>query len=107
MSRFGNRLLPAATFAPATHNSEPNLASLWPTAVLAQYPTIQLVTPEAAAAALGLAVQTLARWRCEGYGPRHVRLSGGSGGGRVAYRVADVEAWIAGRVVASTSQRVE
>jgi hypothetical protein len=101
MLHFRNHLLGGAALGPAAHD-----IAARPASADARYPTIQLLTPETAAAALGLAVQTLARWRCEGYGPRHVRLSGGGGGGRVAYRLADIEAWLAGRVVASTAQRL-
>ncbi len=35
-----------------------------------------------------LSVRTLQRWRWQGLGPRYLKL-----GGRVVYRLADVEAW--------------
>lgn len=61
----------------------------------------RLLSPEQTAAYLGgLAPQTLARWRCEGKGPRFVRLSTK----RIAYRIADLEAWLAGRVASSTAE---
>ena len=58
-----------------------------------------LLTPGEVAGTLRLARQTLARWRVEGVGPAFVKI-----GGRVAYGRADVEAWLAGRRVTSTSQ---
>jgi predicted DNA-binding transcriptional regulator AlpA len=64
-------------------------------------PTEHLLTPAETAARLRLAKQTLARWRCEGDGPRFVRLSGN----RVAYRLCDVEDWLTHRIVRSTSER--
>jgi predicted DNA-binding transcriptional regulator AlpA len=47
---------------------------------------------------LGIARQTLARWRCEGVGPRFVRV-----GRVVAYRSADVRSWLSERTYTSTS----
>jgi predicted DNA-binding transcriptional regulator AlpA len=38
---------------------------------------------------IGIARQTLARWRHEGFGPPHVKL-----GGRIAYRTGDVRDWL-------------
>jgi predicted DNA-binding transcriptional regulator AlpA len=38
---------------------------------------------------IGIALQTLARWRHEGYGPRYVKL-----GRRVFYRSGDIRTWI-------------
>ena len=40
------------------------------------------------------APSTLAHWRCEGKGPPFVKL-----GGRVAYRGADLNAWIDSQTV--------
>ena len=37
---------------------------------------------------LGLSVRTLQRWRWQGKGPAFLKL-----GGRVVYRIADVEVW--------------
>ena len=51
-----------------------------------------------AADLLGLKPQTLRKWRVTGGGPPYVRL-----GGRVAYRRADVDAWIADRTFTSTA----
>lgn len=47
----------------------------------------------------GFAVQTLARWRVEGRGPRFIRASG-----RVLYDSADVDAWLDARRHSSTSE---
>ena len=41
------------------------------------------------AAMTDLKAQTLRRWRCEGQGPRFLRL-----GGAVKYRMSDVESWL-------------
>lgn len=54
-----------------------------------------IVTPDGrlsrthAAKYLGVAPQTLANWRSLGRGPKHMKL-----GGRVFYRLADLEAFI-------------
>ncbi len=63
----------------------------------------QLLTSGETASRLRLAKQTLARWRCEGGGPRFVRLSGN----RVAYRLTDIEEWLSNRIVHSTSERAK
>ena len=60
----------------------------------------ELLTPAEVAAWTRRSVQTLARWRCEGQGPRFVRV-----GGRIHYRVSDVRAWLDGRTAQSTSER--
>lgn len=65
-------------------------------------PTENLLTPAETATRLRLAMQTLARWRCEGEGPPFVRLSGN----RVAYRDCDIKDWLAHRIVRSTSERI-
>ena len=57
-------------------------------------------TPKETAAHLRRAEQTLARWRCEGYGPAYILM-----GRRVVYRPEDVDAWVAGRRVMATAQR--
>jgi hypothetical protein len=44
--------------------------------------------------------RTLERWRWMNEGPPYLKI-----GGRVVYRVADVEAFEAGRLRASTGQR--
>jgi len=62
-------------------------------------PAAQLLTPDQAAAYMGLAVATLQRQRTEGTGPRFIKL----GKRRVAYREADLLAWLEGRVADSTA----
>ena len=59
-----------------------------------------LLTQREAALRLTLSTRSLERMRCTGGGPKFVRLSRG----RIAYREADLEEWIAKRVVSSTSE---
>jgi excisionase family DNA binding protein len=59
-----------------------------------------LLTQREAAALLHLSERTLERFRVSGTGPRFVRL-----GRSVRYRLADIEAFIATRIVGSTSER--
>lgn len=61
-------------------------------------PTKLLSTKEAARL-LGLAAQTLRRWRCRGSGPPFVKLSTN----RVAYRAEALENFVADREYESTS----
>jgi predicted DNA-binding transcriptional regulator AlpA len=61
---------------------------------------LPLLTQREAALALSLSTRSLERMRCAGGGPKFVRLSRG----RIAYREADLEEWIAKRVVSSTSE---
>lgn len=58
------------------------------------------VDTEGASRHLGLAVSTLEKMRVYGDGPPFVKL-----GRSVRYRVADLEAYLAERVMESTSQR--
>ena len=58
-----------------------------------------IMDAKAAAQYLGIAAQTLARWRGEGQGPAHLKL-----GACVRYTVRDLDAWIATRRRSSTSQ---
>ena len=46
-----------------------------------------------------ISVRTLANWRCLGIGPRFTRS-----GGRILYRILDVETWEEKNTVQSTSQ---
>jgi hypothetical protein len=48
-----------------------------------------LLQPEAVAKILRKSVPTLARWRCDGFGPAFVKV-----GGSVAYLPADVQAFL-------------
>ncbi|WAC68546.1 helix-turn-helix transcriptional regulator [Microbacterium sp. SL75] len=51
--------------------------------------TSRLLTPREVAAWLGRSVPALSQMRYRGTGPRFIRA-----GGRVRYRVCDVEAWL-------------
>jgi hypothetical protein len=57
-----------------------------------------LLTQREAALALRLSERTLERSRVSGFGPPFCKL-----GRRVLYRADDLDQWIAGRVVSSTS----
>jgi hypothetical protein len=57
-----------------------------------------LLTQREAALALRLSERTLERSRVSGFGPPFAKL-----GRRVLYRQDDLDQWIAGRVVSSTS----
>ena len=59
----------------------------------------ELLNQYEAAKALGLSTRTLERLRLTGSGPRFAKL-----GRRVLYRPVDLEAWVASRLVASTSE---
>ncbi len=61
-----------------------------------------LRTPAWAAAYLGMTENWLARLRMSGGGPRYIKQSR-----KVSYRRDDLDAWIAQRVVVSTSQQTE
>jgi predicted DNA-binding transcriptional regulator AlpA len=63
---------------------------------------MRLLVQAEAAEFLRLSPRTLERYRVAGTGPRYCKL-----GRRVAYREADLDAWIAARVVGSTSEIVE
>lgn len=49
----------------------------------------------------GLSARTLERWRWTSQGPRFLRL-----GGRVVYRLEDIEAYETERLHASTTERI-
>ena len=59
-----------------------------------------LLSTEEAAARLGLAANTLRNWRHHGGGPKAVRL-----GGRVRYRPADLERFVAARLETRTHEK--
>jgi len=61
-----------------------------------------LLSTAKAAEYLGLRPQTLRKWRVTGDGPPYVRL-GDSPRARVAYKLAELEAWIAARTWRSTA----
>ena len=58
----------------------------------------QLLDTARAADHLGLSPRTLEKWRTAGGGPPFVKL-----GRRVAYRQADLDAWVASQLRTSTS----
>jgi len=63
----------------------------------ADLPPRYLRTPEAARF-VGLSIRTLEKHRIYGTGPRYSKL-----GGRVVYRVEDLQAWVESGLKASTS----
>ena len=60
----------------------------------------EILTTDQAAARLALGRSTLEKWRCVGNGPKFIKL----GTRRVGYHTDDVDAWIASRRRASTSE---
>jgi predicted DNA-binding transcriptional regulator AlpA len=54
----------------------------------------RLLRPVDVAVRIGVPVGTLANWRCDGRGPRYLKV-----GRHVRYRVADLEAWLDRQVV--------
>lgn len=46
-----------------------------------------------------ISLRTLANWRCSGEGPPYMKI-----GGRVLYRLEDIESWEAGRRMNSLSK---
>jgi excisionase family DNA binding protein len=60
-----------------------------------------LLTQEEAADLLKLSVRTIERLRVSGGGPKFLKIRNS-----VRYRPADVEAWLASRVVGSTSEEI-
>jgi excisionase family DNA binding protein len=62
---------------------------------------VSVFDTKGAAAYVGLAVPTLEAMRVSGRGPSYMKL-----GRSVRYRVADLDKWLAARVVTSTSQPV-
>ncbi len=58
------------------------------------------VDTKGAAERIGLAVKTLENMRTRGDGPKFMKL-----GRAVRYRLADLDAWMAARVMSSTSER--
>jgi predicted DNA-binding transcriptional regulator AlpA len=57
-----------------------------------------LLDQREAARLLNLSIRTMERFRLQGGGPLYVKC-----GRSVRYRTSDIEAWIAARVVSSTS----
>ena len=63
----------------------------------------RLLTSAQTAAFLRCKPQTLRKWRVRGCGPQYIRL-GDSRAAPVAYRLSDLETWIAERVYTSTTK---
>lgn len=64
-----------------------------------------LLTTTAAAHYVGLSKPTLERLRLTGGGPVYAKLTAGPKGA-VRYRAADLDAWIATRLIRHTSEQV-
>jgi excisionase family DNA binding protein len=62
----------------------------------------RLLTTEQLAEWLGVSVGTVNRFRLRGDGPKYVKI-----GKTVRYRESDVEAYLAGRVTRSTSDKLD
>ncbi|MFF0262585.1 helix-turn-helix transcriptional regulator [Streptomyces microflavus] len=60
----------------------------------------KMITPKELAEHLGVPLQTVYGWNCDGSGPRYSRF-----GKRIRYAVADVEAWASARAVDRTDRR--
>jgi predicted DNA-binding transcriptional regulator AlpA len=60
-----------------------------------------VVDTQGAATRIGLSVATLEKKRVYGDGPPFLKL-----GRAVRYRIADLDAWVAARVVSSTSETI-
>jgi predicted DNA-binding transcriptional regulator AlpA len=56
-------------------------------------------TQTEAAALLGVRPQTLAAWRCQGKGPRFLKV-----GRSVFYRESDIEAWLDAQAIVPVSK---
>lgn len=65
---------------------------------------MQIMTTREAAAYCRLSKQTLERYRLTGEGPRFAKYGKSGGTAAVRYRKEDLDAWIAGRIVRSTSE---
>lgn len=56
---------------------------------------IEVLTPEQAAERLGVSVNTLARWRMAGDGPRYCQINARL----IRYRALDINEWLQSRSV--------
>lgn len=50
-----------------------------------------------------VSMRTLSRMRTDGSGPRFIRSTPGNIRGRILYQLAEIEQWLAGRTLTSTS----
>ncbi len=60
-----------------------------------------LLDPEPASELIGASTKTMANWRCQGVGPKHIRV-----GRMVKYDPDDIAEWRAAHRVGSTSEPV-
>lgn len=67
--------------------------------------TPEILDTAGAAQYLGLSIPTLDRYRLTGNGPRYAKLTPGNRG-PVRYRRADLDAWMASKLISSTSEKV-
>jgi len=70
---------------------------------LSQAVTEQFLTGAQLAALLGRRPQTIRAWRLRGHGPRYIRL-GDRLKAPVAYRLSDIEDWLAARTFQNTAE---
>lgn len=61
------------------------------------------LTPADLAQRTGYSINTLARWRMEGRGPRFIKPGGGRSG-HVRYRLSDVLKWEDGATIQNTGE---
>jgi hypothetical protein len=88
-----NRVYPSRQPSQAASPQLPNSPDR---AALAAGTCSPLLTPAEAATYTKTSIRTLARGRAEGWGPPFVQLTNN----RLAYRRADLDAWLAQRVIA-------
>lgn len=62
------------------------------------------LTPADVAERTGYSLATLARWRCEGRGPRYLKPGGSAKQARIRYRLSDVIAWEEAIAISNTGQ---
>jgi predicted DNA-binding transcriptional regulator AlpA len=65
---------------------------------------MNLMTVQEAAAYCRLSKFTLERYRVTGEGPRFAKFGSSKTGGAIRYRQSDLDDWISGRIVRSTSE---
>lgn len=65
--------------------------------------TPHLADPQRAALRLGVNAETLKRWRCNGNGPRYIRVARS----RVRYRISDLDDWLESRTVTPEPSQID